>query len=50
MQGGNNDHHMLEDAPGCGHKRGESSGDKSPKVDKAEISNIPDECDLRYER
>lgn len=46
--------HHLEEAPGCGKQRGESSGGSQkggiadPKADKGD--EIPDECDLRYER
>ena len=48
--------HHLEEAPGCGKQRGESSGNSQkggaggadPKDDKGD--GIPDECDLRYER
>ena len=51
------DHQMqqnhLEEAPGCGKQRGESSGNSQkaePKEDECKGSEKPDECDLRYER
>jgi serine/threonine protein kinase len=46
--------HHLEEAPGCGKQRGESSGNSQKggeaKHDDGKDSGIPDECDLRYER
>ena len=42
-----------DEAPGCGHKRGGGSSGNSFKETKPIVEDqkeIPDECDLRYER